>query len=251
MLIVFAVVPLLFVAVPLVRLLSATHPGDLLQLLQNPDFTSALGTSLIGASLTTVCALIFGLPLAFLLASYRFPGRQIIEALLLIPLVLPPLVGGIAELQTYGPETLLGQWFGGLGMPLTDSLTGVVLAQAFITSPFMILAARAGFAEIPYELIEATRILGGSLWTQFWSVSIPLARQAIGVGILLTFARAFGEFGATMIMAYHPHTVPVQIWVTFTSGGLSQIISIAALLLLISLLIVLLTSWVPRTHHRY
>ena len=124
-----------------------------------------------------------------------------------------------------------------------------MLAQAFITSPFLIFSAKVGFEEIPKELGESTRILGGTWTDQFIYVTLPLARQAILTGALLTFTRALGEFGATMIMAYHPYTVPVDIWVEFTSGGLGQITPIASIIVVIALFVAALSSfkWVnPR-----
>jgi len=116
------------------------------------------------------------------------------------------------------------------------------LAQSYITSPFMILTAKAGFEEIPRELQEVTKTLGGGLWHIFWYVSVPLARSAILSGMVLTFARAVGEFGATMIMAYHPYTLPVEIWVQFTSGGITSILPIAAVGTMFALLMTLLSS---------
>jgi molybdate/tungstate transport system permease protein len=245
-----ALVPFLFILAPIIHMVSTANLSDVWTVLHDDTFLSSLETSMVAALLTTACAIVFGLPAAFLLSIWQFRGRRWVEAVLLLPLVMPPLVGGTAEISVFGPNTWLGAWFAGHGAPLTDSLIGVVLAQAFVTSPFLILAARAGFDEVPRDLLEATRLAGGGLWAQFWSVYLPLSRQAIGAGVLLTFARSIGEFGATLIMAYHPYTVPVDIWTAFTSGGLNAIIPMAVVLLFVSILIVGITSWIPRSYSR-
>lgn len=248
-LIVFAFVPFLYIGVPLLHLLWQTTGEGMGNLTSNRDLLSAFGTSVLSATLTTLFALVFGLPAAFFLATKDFFGKRLVEVLLLLPLVMPPIVGGIAQMDLYGPQTWIGGWFMTHGLNLTNSLAGVVLAQAFITSPFLIFSAKVGFEEIPKELGESTRILGGTWTDQFIFVTLPLARQAILTGALLTFTRALGEFGATMIMAYHPYTVPVDIWVEFTSGGLEQIIPIASVIVLLALLVAGLSSfkWVnPR-----
>lgn len=241
-LIAFAVLPILYIIFPLAHTFWGASGSQLAATLTSPEFLQAVLVSLSAGLITTVGALIFGVPTAYVLALWSFPGKRLVEAILLIPLLLPPVVGGIGQLASYGPETALGAWFSVHGVSLTNSLIGVVLAQSYITAPFMILAAKAGFEEVPQELREATMTLGGGIWHVFWYVSVPLAKGAILSGVLLTFARAIGEFGATMIVAYHPYTLPVEIWVQFTSGGLSQIVPIAIVVTVFALLVGLFSS---------
>ncbi|MCL6452380.1 MAG: ABC transporter permease [Alicyclobacillus sp.] len=241
-LVVLAVVPLLYTAVPLVHLFTGLRWPQLQAAATDREVQAALATSVGAALITTASALVFGVPTAYLLASRRFFGKRVVEAVLLLPLLLPPVVGGIGELYLYGPESAFGGWLAGRGLPLTNSFAGVVLAQLYITCPFLILAARAGFEEVPSELREATHTLGGGAWHVFWYVSLPLARRAIAAGALLTFARAMGEFGATMMMAYHPYTVPVDLWVQFTAGGMSEIVPLAALVTLLAVVVALVSG---------
>lgn len=249
-LIVLAATPLLYILVPLLHLFTGVRWQSVLNLITDETFRQALSTSILAACVTTLASLIFGLPAAYVLSTFRFHGKRLVEALLLLPLVLPPIVGGTAQLSLYGPETAWGSWFLAHGLHLTDSIIGIVLAQTFVTSPFLILAAKSGFDQVPAELSEATRLLGGGLWTQFLCVAIPLSRTAILAGMALTFARALGEFGATMMVAYHPYTVPVDIWVQFSSDGLAGVIPIAVALSLITIFIVLISSWLahPNRH---
>lgn len=247
---VLAAVPFAYIATPLIRLFAQTQWTGVGALATDPQFLAAVATSLGSAVLTTGLSLLFGLPAAFALSLRSFPGKRLLEAALFLPLLLPPIVGGIAQLNLYGPNTGTGGWFLAHGIPLTNSLLGITLAQSFVTSPFLILSAKAGMEDIPAELDEAARVLGVSLWDRFLHVAVPLSRDAILTGAALTFARSIGEFGATMIMAYHPYTIPVDLWVQFNIGGLPAILPMAALLALIGLFIALVSSLPWRTARR-
>lgn len=235
-----AALPLLYILAPLLHMMGSLTLPQLMAAIHNPEWLGAIGTSLLSATITTVLSAILGLPAAFWLAQKKNWWRRLAESVLVLPLVLPPVVGGIGQLFLYGPQTWIGGWLGQFQISLVNSIGGVILAQTYITSPFLILAAKAGFEEVPQELKEATYILGGGIWHVFYNVSLPLSRAAIIAGVLLTFARAIGEFGATMIMAYHPYTVPVDIWVQFTSGGFSDILPLAAVMILLAVLASLL-----------
>jgi molybdate/tungstate transport system permease protein len=237
-LLVMALVPLLYILVPLLHLFHGVSWTTIRALGTDDEFVQALGTSVAAACITTLASVVFGLPSAFVLSTFRFRGKRIIEGFLLLPLVLPPIVGGTAQLSLYGPTSAVGGWFLSHGIHLTDSLVGIVIAQTFVTSPFLILAAKSGFDAVPMELWEVTKLSGGSLWTQFVRVSIPLSRMAIFAGLALTFARAMGEFGATMMVAYHPYTLPVDIWVQFSSNGLSGVTPIAVALCVLTVLVI-------------
>jgi molybdate/tungstate transport system permease protein len=186
-----------------------------------PSVLSAIQYSLLTAPVSTALATVFGVPLAYVLARSSFPGKPLVDALVVLPLVMPPVVGGVMLLTAFGRFTALGGLAAGLSIPLTDSYLGIVLAQTFVASPFLIITARSGFAAIDREVEQAARSLGKGPLETFRLVSLPLARGSILAGIVLTFARAMGEFGATMMTAYHPHTMPTQIWVTFISHGVN------------------------------
>lgn len=231
LLIAVAIVPFIYLVSPIAHVLGNLSWAQVNGVFADPEFKAAFATSFISACISTTLALLFGIPTAFFLAGRQFFGKTLLEAVLLLPLVLPPVVGGIGLLSIYGPRTAVGSVFAAIGVPLTNSFIGVILAQVFITSPFIILTAKSGFEEIPGELKEAAAMQGVGTWHIFWYICIPLAKSAIMSGALLTFARAVGEFGATMMMAYHPYTLPVDIWVQFTSGGLTDIEPISGVII--------------------
>jgi molybdate/tungstate transport system permease protein len=181
--------------------LSRATTENIIPFLSMPAAQVAIRNSLVTAPVSTAIATVFGVPLAYVIARSSFRGKRIIEGLVVLPLVLPPVVGGAMILTLVGRFTPIGAVAAALGIPLTDSLFGVVLAQTFVAAPFVIITARAGFGAVDVRLEQASRSLGyGPIWT-FWNISIPLASGAIIAGIILTFARAIGEFGATMMVA--------------------------------------------------
>ncbi|MFB6109772.1 MAG: ABC transporter permease [Halodesulfurarchaeum sp.] len=209
--------------------------GDFL----DPAVISAVKYSLLSAPVSTLLATIFGVPLAYVLARTSFPGKAIVDALVVLPLVMPPVVGGIMLLSGFGHFTPIGAAAAALGLRLTDSYLGIVLAQTFVSSPFVVITARSGFASVDREIEQAARSLGKGPLATFRLVSLPLARGSILAGVVLTFARAMGEFGATMMTAYHPSTMPTQIWLTFISEGIDATAPLVIVLLALGFLVVL------------
>nr|WP_206879723.1 ABC transporter permease [Alicyclobacillus mali (ex Roth et al. 2021)] len=213
---------------PMVRLALGAPPGAVMEAWREPELLQAAVTSLVSASISTALSVALGVPAAYLLIRFRFPGKWLLETLLLLPLVLPPIVGGVALMDVFGPYTALGGFAAAHNFPLTLSMAGIVLAQLYVTSPFLVFTSRAGFAEVPKDLHEAFRLEGADGWTTFWRLYVPLSAGSILAGVALTFARALGEFGATMLMAYHPYSLPVYIWVQFTAGGVPSMVPIAS-----------------------
>jgi molybdate/tungstate transport system permease protein len=161
-----------------------------------------------------------------------------------LPLVLPPTVGGIVLLTVFGPGSPLGDAAVAAGVPLTRSLAGVVLAQTFVASPFVVVTAKAAFDSLDRTLEHASRSLGKSRLTTARHVTLPLAGPGILAGVTLAFARAIGEFGATMMLSYYPRTMPVQIWVAFIELGLDNAYPVAILLVLIAAAVLLILNTV-------
>ena len=225
---------LLYYLVPVVSLLLSVPPGELLARLNSPTVVDAATTSLLSASISTAIATIFGLPLAYWLARADGPVKIAVLAIVVLPLVLPPVVGGIVLLTVFGPGSPLGETAIAAGLPLTRSLAGVVLAQLFVASPFVVVTAVAAFDRVDRKLEYASRSLGKSRLHTARRVTLPLAGPGILAGVTLTFARAIGEFGATMMVAYYPRTMPVQIWVAFVGLGLENAYPVAFLLLVIA-----------------
>jgi molybdate transport system permease protein len=199
--VVFAVVGAAFVLVPLGAMISHVNWSQFIPLITSTSSVSALLLSLETASASTVLCILFGVPIAVVLARTSFPGQRIIRSLVLLPLVLPPVVGGIALIYTYGRFGLLGPTLGFLGIQIAFSTTAVVLAQTFVAIPFLILSLEGALrtAGTRYEMIAAT--LGARPTTVLRRVTLPLMGPALVSGAILSFARALGEFGATLTFA--------------------------------------------------
>jgi len=190
------------------------------------------------APVATAIATVLGVPLAYVLARETFPGKRLIEALVVLPLVVPPVVGGAMLLSVVGRFTPIGAAATRVGVPLTDSLLGVVLAQTFVAAPFVVITARAGFGAVDERLEQASRSLGYGPLATFRRVSLPSRAERSSPASYSRFARAIGEFGATMMVAYNPRTMPTRIWVDFIAGGIDAIVPLALALLAITLVVV-------------
>lgn len=240
----FGGVLLLYYVVPVGSLFLSVSPAELLVRMNSPMVVDAATTSVLSASITTLIATVFGLPLAYWLARTDGAAQTVVLGIVVIPLVLPPVVGGIVLLTVFGPGSPVGEAAIGAGFPLTRSLAGVVLAQTFVASPFVVVTAKVAFERVDETLEYASRSLGKSRWHTARRITIPLAGPGIIAGVTLTFARAIGEFGATMMMAYYPRTMPVQIWVAFIELGLDNAYPVAVLLVGIAAVTLLILNTV-------
>ncbi len=207
-----------------------------------PGLGAALGVSVLTATVSAAFIAVGGVPLAYLLA--RADGRlaRVLGVAVQLPLALPPLMSGILLIEFVGPYSPLGRLFGG---QLTDSPAGIVLAQTFVAAPFLIVAARSAFAGVDPDLVEVAATLGHHDRSRFVRVSLALAAPGIRAGLLLAWLRAFGEFGATVILAYHPYSLPVYTFVQFTGTGLQATLAPTALALAAAALVLLLATWSP------
>ena len=231
---------LTFITLPLLALLLRVPLDSFLTYLTDPVTLDALTLSAITTMISLAAIMVFGTPLAWLLGRRRFRGKQLIETIVELPLVVPPAVGGVALLLTFGRFGLLGGVEKQLGLNLaTGTLTAVVLAQIFVAAPFYIKSARIGFAAVPREVEEAALVDGAGAWRTFRSVTAPLAAQGIAGGAVLCWARALGEFGATLIFAGNlegkTQTMPLAIALQMESaGGLGVGIVLSAILIVAS-----------------
>jgi molybdate/tungstate transport system permease protein len=221
---------LLYYLVPLASLLFAQPPGAVLARLTSPTVVSAATTSVAASAASATVATVFGLPLAYWLSRAEGRLTTVVTAVVVLPLVLPPVVSGMILLTVVGPNTLLGGVAAGYGVPLTRSIAGVVLAQTFVASPFVVVTAKSAFEGVDPTLEHAARTLGNGRLATVRRVTLPLAWPGILAGVTLAFARAMGEFGATIMLAYYPRTMPVQIWVSFTTRGLESAFPVAVVL---------------------
>jgi molybdate transport system permease protein len=213
--------------------------------LTDPAARTALRLSLICSLWATAVAVAAGLPLAWVLARVPFPGRRLVRALVLVPLVLPPVVGGVALLLAFGRRGLLGQyldeWFS-VTLPFTTA--GAVVAEAFVAMPFLVITAEAAFRNSDRRYEDAARTLGAGRWTVFRRVTLPLTWPALAAGAVLAWARALGEFGATITFAGNtPNrttTIPLEVYLLLESGRLESAIALSLVLLAISIAVLAL-----------
>ncbi|OGN93269.1 MAG: molybdenum ABC transporter permease subunit [Chloroflexi bacterium RBG_13_48_10] len=205
---------------------------------------NALKLSLLTSTICVVVALLTGTPLAYIQAHWSFRGRAFLDVLVDLPIVLPPSVAGIALLMAFGREGLFGNWLSLFGISIPFTTMAVVMAQVFVSAPFFVRSARIGFAAIDPQLDEAAKVEGASSWHVFQHVMLPLASRALITGIILSWTRALGEFGATLLFAGNlegkTQTMPLAIYVGFEQGlGIALVLSVVLLAVSFVLLVLL------------
>jgi molybdate transport system permease protein len=240
---------LAFLVLPLVALLVRAPWGSLPEQLVTAEVGQALRLSLVCATSATVLCLLLGVPLAWVLARVDVRGRHLLRALVTVPLVLPPVVGGVALLLLLGRRGLIGRhlesWFG-LSLPFTT--TAVVLAEAFVAMPFLVIAVEGALRGVDRRYEDASATLGASRWTTFSRVTLPLVAPGIGAGAVLCFARALGEFGATITFAgSYPgvtRTMPIEVYLALeTDPERAVVLSLVLLLVSVVVLVSLRDRW--------
>lgn len=235
-----AALALAYLVAPVVALLLAQPWSNPPGALTDPLALAATRVSAESATVATLAVAAFGIPLAYALARWRVPARAVVTGLIYAPLVFPAVVSGILQLLVYGPYTPLGGFFAARGIDLTGSLIGVTLAQTFVAAPFAIVAARSAFEAVNPATEAVARTLGASSWRVFWTVSLPQAWPGVLAGLALTWLRAFGEFGATAVLAYHPYTLPVYVYVQLTGLGVTPTLPLALIALAICGVVILI-----------
>ena len=235
-------VALSFLSFPIVAIFVDTSPSKLVSSLGEPGALEALRVSLEATSIALVLILVVGTPAAWLLATRSFPGRALAVTLVELPLVLPPAVAGVALLAAFGPHGILGPAVSNAGVELVFQTAGVVLALAFVASPFYVRQAQAAFESLDPALLEASRTLGASEARTFARVAVPVAFPALATGVALAWGRALGEFGATLVFAGSlrgvTQTAPLAIFERF-STDFSSALALSAVLVAVSAAILL------------
>ena len=210
-------VALVFLTVPVLAIFVDTAPGELLSSLGDEGSLEALWLSLLCSTVAIVLIVLVGTPAAYLLATRRFRGRPVVVTLVELPLVLPPAVAGIGLLAALGPQGL----FGGAGPELVLTTAGVIVALTFVSAPFYMRQAQAGFEAMDTTLLDASRTLGAGEGRTFLRVAIPAAGPSLAAGLALAWGRALGEFGATLMFAGSfrgvTQTVPLAIYERFST----------------------------------
>jgi molybdate transport system permease protein len=238
----------LLLVLPFAGLLAKVDPGAMVARLGDPIVLEALRLSLVTSLAATAMVVGLGLPAAYVLATRRFPGKRVLEVLVQLPMVLPPTVAGFALLLAFGRVGLAGRALESLGISLPFTTLGAVLAQAFMSAPFFVSAARAGFEGVDRRLLEAAATLRAGESHRFLRVMLPLAMPALLAGVAMSGARALGEFGATITFAGNlpgvTQTMPLAVYVALQSD-LDAAVVMSTILLLMSFLLLLGLRWAP------
>ena len=220
----------------LVLVVRAVLDGSLLAALGMGVVADALILSLVTTAVSLVVMVVIGTPLALVLARRRFRGQVLLETVIDLPIVLPPSVAGLALLLVFGRRGLLGSTLEVFGIELPFTTAAVVIAQVFVAAPFFIRSARTGFASVDHDLEDAARVDGASERQLFAWITMPLASAALAAGLVMSWARALGEFGATIMFAGnvqgHTQTLPLAVYGEFQAGNLDTSIAAAAILAL-------------------
>ena len=238
-----------FFIVPLLGLLLRVPWTVAWDELRSPEVLTALRLSLFASFSATAIALILGVPLAWTFARLTFPGRSVLRALTVLPMVLPPVVGGVALLLAFGRRGLLGGWLAttfGVHLPFTTA--GAIMAETFVAMPFLVITVEAGLRSMDTRFEDAARTLGASRWTVLWRVTLPLVRPSLVAGAVLCWARALGEFGATITFAGNfpgrTQTMPLAVYLALESNPDAAIVlSLVLLAVSLAVLIGLRDRW--------
>jgi molybdate transport system permease protein len=234
-----ALATIAFLLVPIVAVFANVSPSRLLDALGEESAREALLLSLKTTLIALAIVVVVGTPTAYLLAARDFPGRSVVLTIIELPLVMPPAVAGIALLAAFGPKGILGGWVADAGIELVFQTAGVVVALVFVSAPFFLRQAVAAFAAVDGRLLEAARTLGAGPFRAFATVAVPSARGGLASGIALSWGRALGEFGATLLFAGSlqgvTRTAPLAIFSDFAEpGGFVPALALSAVLILVS-----------------
>ena len=235
---------LVFILVPVISTFLGTLPADFWYLWSDREVIASLSRTFWAALLAVLIGGLMGIPLAYLLARYKFPGRGLIQALVNLPLVIPHTAAGVALILVFGRYGVFGKAFQQVGIVFTDRLAGAVVAMIFVGVPFLVNAARQAFAALDSDLEQAARVDGATSWQVFRWITFPLAWRGIFNGAVMMWARGISEFGAVAIIAYHPKIMPVLVFERFQGFGLKAALPVTMLLIIVSVIVFVLLSTV-------
>jgi molybdate/tungstate transport system permease protein len=239
----------LFVVGPLLRLLWEAPPATLAAAAADAEIRDAIALTVLCASAATLLALLLGLPLGYTFARARFPGSRLLRGIMDLPVVIPHPVAGIALLLFLGRNSPVGGALAQIGLEVVSHVPGIIAAMLFVSAPLVVSGAREAFAAVDPKLERVARTLGDNGWRAFRRVTLPLSTRGILAGALLAWGRSVSEFGAIVILTYHPKVASILIFDRFTLYGLPAAVPAAALLLLVALgVFILLRLLEPREY---
>jgi molybdate transport system permease protein len=241
-----AAVLIVFVGLPLLSIFLKVPLGEMAEQLRSPVARDALRVSMKTSLVALAFIVVVGTPVAHLLGTRRFPGRNVLTTILELPLVLPPAVAGIALFAAFGRMGLLGEELQALDIRLPFTWIAVVMAQAFVAMPFFVRQAIAGFGSVDQTFVGASRTLGAGPTRSFFRIEVPLAGKSLSAGATLAWARALGEFGATALFAGSlqgvTQTLPLAIYSEFSAIKFESALAMSALLVAVSFVILIVTK---------
>lgn len=250
-LLIFAAV--MFIALPVASLFIRSYSGITMQTLQDPVVQDALMLSLATSTIATMVAVFMGTPISYINARFNYPGKELIDSLIDLPVVLPPAVAGIALLMAFGRMGVLGQYLNAWGFSIAFTTIAVVIAQIFVSSPFYMRQARTSFEAVDLVFENAARTLGASETYAFRHVTLPMALNGLISGAIMTFARSLGEFGATIMFAGNfqgrTQTMPLAIY-TAMQGDLYVSLCLSLILVGFSFGVILLVKFLTRRMYK-
>ena len=236
-----------FIVLPLLSVLISTQPAVLRETLGDEEVIRSLALTGGCALAATLFAGASGVPLAYLLARRKFRGKRLVEALIDLPVIIPHTAAGIALLLVFGSRGWVGAPAQKLGLAFTNQPAGIVAAMLFVSAPYLVNLSREAFALVDRELEQQALVEGASAWGAFWHVTLPIAWRGVFSGALMMWARGISEFGAVVILAYHPRIVPVLVYERFTGFGLDAALPVTVILIVLALLVFsLLRGWLMR-----
>ncbi len=217
----------LFVAIPIAAIFLRIDPSQVNAQLHNAQIIDTIQLSLYTSAAATLIAFVLTVPTAYFMATRKFPGKAVIDTIIDLPIVLPPAVAGVALLYAFAPKGLLGPILNSLGITIPGYTIAVIIAEAFVASPFLLRSAKTGFESMDKDVINSAKMLTGSRTRVFFTVTFPLSIRAIVSGSMMTWARALGEFGATLMFAGNlpgiTQTMPLAIYVFLYSDPLAGV----------------------------
>lgn len=239
---------LVFILLPLVELLTAPSGAMLKETLKDRNIIRSIWLSIYTAMSAAGISFIVGTPLAYVLARSQFRGKHFIESIIDLPIVIPHPVVGIAILSVAGKNHWLGHFMQEIGIRIMGSTTGIITVLTFVGMPFYINALKSGFEAISPRLENVSRSLGASMWSTFIRITFPLAWRSVLVGLIMCCARSISEFGAVVVVAYHPMIAPVLIYERYEGYGLqySQPVAVWLVLVCLSLFLALRVLALPQ-----
>jgi len=235
---------ILFIGVPIIRMLVSADPAALVKTAGDSEVYNSIFLTMRASLWATLAALITGVPLAWILARREFRGKKLVEGIIDLPVMIPHTAAGIALLNVWGRHSLFTKI---TGLSVIGTEIAVSLGMFFVSVPFLVNAVKEGFKLIDVRYEKTAHTLGASPWTTFYTVSLPMVKKSIISGSILMWGRGISEFGAVLILAYHPMVAPVLIFERFQNFGLKYALPVTALLMIISLGVFILVRLFERS----